>query len=301
MKLSVEQAITKAVMINKPLIIIEGKDDLPIYSELIDNKNNIEIKPIECFDNCSSGCKEIERVVNVINYKYPSKHNIYNYFKGIVDLDTKKYRSEEKKRDGILYLKTYSFENSFVNKKSLSHLIKILTNASEKDLNNNIYDIVIDEINKHIENFHYITIEALKNSVEHSYNGVIGFSSGYEKALLNNRDLNSILEKKQELDAFTKIKNIKPYSILDMHLYCKGKWHLRYFISEASKAIASLTQHCGIKIKKCIYCENEITSKCIYKKQSSMKADDIIKSIKSHVNNAELEYLTIEIENWLSH
>ncbi|MFM4922498.1 hypothetical protein [Aeromonas dhakensis] len=299
MRISIEHAITKAVMIGKPLIIVEGKDDLPIYNALMDGRDNLEIKPIECFDSCSSGCKEIERVVDNINSKYPAKHKVYNYFKGIVDLDAKKYRKEVCNKEGILYLNTYSFENSLVNKKSLSHLIKLLTNASEKDLNDIVFDIVIEKINENLNPFYYITLEALKNAVEPSYIGVIGFSSGYEKTLLNKDELRSVLSKTQSLDTFAEQQNINIRSILDMHSYCKGKWHLRYFIQEASKAVSTLAPNCGMKIKKCVYCENEIISKCIYKKQSSMKADDIIKAIKNNVDNAELAYLKAEIEQWL--
>ncbi|WP_221887353.1 hypothetical protein, partial [Vibrio cholerae] len=61
--------------------------------------------------------------------------------------------------------------------------VKLLTSASAKELDQKLTKKVLDLINQQFIDFYYICLEALRNSVEDNYQGLIGFSQGYDRLL----------------------------------------------------------------------------------------------------------------------
>ncbi|MEZ9422490.1 hypothetical protein AB4186_03435 [Vibrio lentus] len=296
MQITFQSAVTNAVMNKKSLIVVEGKDDIGIYSDLlIDKINSFNIKPIEYFKNCSPGCKEIEDQIDFINEVYPEGHKVYNFFKGIIDRDTKPFRGDSCNKLGAFYLNTYSFENSFVTENSIITTVKLLTSTSAEQLDQKLTNKVLALINQQFVDFYYICLEALKNAVEDNYDGLIGFSQGYDR-LLYDQDMKDQLElKKSDLDVFATQHGINSDCILNMKSYCKGKWHLRYFLASVQRFIANLYEFCGTELSKCPYCEIGDNDRCLYKPSTTMNVEHIIKSIKSNISNADLNILRVEL------
>ncbi|WP_422840742.1 hypothetical protein [Aeromonas veronii] len=296
MQISLHQAVINAVMTKKPLIIVEGKDDLSIYHDLLNsNARNFNIKPIECFKDCSPGCKEIEDQVSEINKKYDSGHKIYSFFRGIVDRDAKKFRNELHNKNGLIYLRSYSFENSFVTRKSILSTVKLLTSVSNEQLTLKITDKMLEQINNQFIDFYYICLEAFKNAVVNDYEGLVGFSQGYER-LLHDKEMKKSLElRKPDLDLFARENGITSDCIINMKDYCKGKWHLKYFLSSIQNFINVLQDCCGKQIPICPYCEVNNYDRCLYKPSINMNIDHVIKAIKNNIENADLDYLREEL------
>jgi hypothetical protein len=256
MRIDFHDAVKSAVMTKRPLIVVEGKDDLSIYIDLINgNSSKYNIKPIEYFKNCNPGCSEIENKVTYLNSKYRDEHIAYKYFKGIVDSDAKPFRSEMNVRAGVLYLNTYSFENCFVTEKSIIETIKTLTSVSKEQLNLQLTTKIIDLINTKVEEFYYITLEALRNAVEEDYNSLLGFSDGYERFLYDANQKLLLEARYSDLDAFAQRHNISNGSILHMKKFCKGKWHLHFFLKSLLHFLRELHQACGQDITQCPLCE----------------------------------------------
>jgi hypothetical protein len=296
MKISLSSAITNAVMNKKPLVIVEGKDDLGIYCELINGiDEHFNIKPIEYFKDCSPGCKEIERKITEINSIYPTGHKAYSFFKGIVDRDTKYFRGELLARDGILYLDSYSFESEFVSESSIIDTVKLLTAASHEQLNIKLSQKLLDLINEQFTDFYYIALEALKNAVIDGYQGLVGFSDGYEQMLNAPNMKEALKNKRTDLDLFASSMNIAPNGIISMKSYCKGKWHLRYFLSSVQNLISGIHAYCGRDLSSCPYCEVGEHHKCLYKPAMKMNIEHVIKAVKNNLNNADLDYIKVEI------
>jgi hypothetical protein len=296
MKVEFHNAVKSAYMTRKPLIIVEGKDDLSIYDDLINNTSRkYNIKPIEYFKNCSSGCAEIESRVSYINQKYVDGHLVYKYFKGIVDSDVKPFRNEKDERSGILYLNSYSFENSFVTDKSIIHIIKLLTSITQKEstaaLSNNIIDLINDQLN----NFYYITLEALKNAVVTDYDSLLGFSDGYEMFLHDPTKASLLNEKHQELDLFAQQLSLSNNCVIQMKHFCKGKWHLHFFLKSILSFINGLHLACGQELVQCPLCEIGEQEKCLYKKKIDMNVGQLIHSVKNKIENSDLEYVKTEV------
>ncbi|UKA28044.1 DUF4435 domain-containing protein [Photobacterium damselae] len=296
MQISLHSAVTNAVMTRKPLIIVEGKDDLSIYHDLLADKSKIfNIKPIEYFKSCSPGCKEIEDQVSLINNKYTNGHKVYNFFKGIVDRDAKPFRNELSEKEGIFYLNTYSFENSFVTENSIITTVKLLTSVSTEQLNEKLTNKVLELINQQFIDFYYICLEALKNAVIDDYKGLVGFSHGYERLLYDPKMKAKLEQRKIELDMFANKYDINYDCILNMKSYCKGKWHLKYFLTSVQKFISDLYAYCGSDLSICPYCEIGEHARCLYKPATTMNVEHIIKSIKNNIENAELSELREEL------
>lgn len=298
MRLDFHSAIKKAVMTKRPLIVVEGKDDLGIYYDLLNREENkFNIKPIEYFKGCGSGCNEIEKQVHEINKKYEKHHRAYGYFKGIVDSDAKPYRNEKVERSGILYLETYSFENSFVTNQSILETVKLITSVSNEQLDIKLSNKMIDLINTKVSEFYYITLEALKNAVVEEYDSLLGFSDGYERFLHDKVKKDALKEKYPELDEFAKEHNIYNKDIMDMKKFCKGKWHLHFFLKSLLHYLQDLHLACGNELKQCPLCEAGNDKSCLYKKNIDMTVAQLISVIKGKIENSNLEYVKQALHN----
>ncbi len=290
MKLSLHDAIINAVMVKEPLVVVEGKDDLPIYTKLAGTiSGNINVKPIQYFKGCSSGCSEIERKIEEVNNIYSHEHKAYDYFLGVVDRDAKEFRGEIKNYDGIFYLDTYSFENSFVSKNTLLSMVENITSLTESELTGDLSESLLNEINSSLTDFYYVTLEALKNSVETNYEGLIGFSDAYETALKNPNIKIQLLNKREGLDIFANEKNLSCDCILNFSHFCKGKWHLKYFLTEIKKYAKNLHSLCGVHLEQCPYCKINDYSNCLYKVKSNIDVSHMITFMKSDLDNADFE------------
>ena len=296
MRLPFDKAVNMAFMQKRPLIVVEGKDDLPIYTDIANSiHNNFNVKPIQYYQECSSGCKQIEIKIELLNNKYPPDHKIFSYVLGIVDKDTKEFRNEIKTYNSLHYLNYYSFENHFVSKNSLLHILKHLTSVSSDLLNDNIAQKVINEINSSVYKFYYVTLEALKNAIEPNYNGLIGFSDGYESALNNIKIKKKLIEKYSELDIFAQKLKIQTLNIMEFGSFCKGKWHLSYFIREIQNIVKDISKHCGNEIDICPYCEINDLDNCLYKIKSKSDVNELIRIVKNNLENAELSCVISKI------
>lgn len=296
MRLTVNRGIMNAKMTKRPLIIVEGKDDLPIYIELAKQVNNkFQVKPIEYFKGCAPGCTTIERKVEEINEIYSSGHDVYNSFIGIVDRDAKEFRHEFKNLNGLFYLKTYSFENTFVTKNSLLNTVRYLTSATTNELNNTLAEVLLSKINNGPIDFYYATLEALKNATETAYIGLVGFSDGYDEAIYNSSLIAGIQTRKSDLDNFAFENGLSNNCIINMNTFCKGKWHLKYYIRSICKYTENIHELCGEGLTKCTYCEVNNTANCLYKIKKKIDPTHIISIITSDLKNSDLDYVKVEL------
>jgi hypothetical protein len=293
MQLGFHDAIKQAVMTKKPLVVVEGRDDLSIYTELInDLTKKFNVKPIEYFKLCSSGCEEIEKKITLINQIYPNaNHQVYNYFKGIVDRDAKSFRNEINERAGILYLNSYSFENSFVTEESLFYVIKLLTSISQSEINKALVHKTLSIVNGDIQKFYYATLEALKNAVEPEYISLLGFSESYERVFHDTDFANALEAKYGELDLFAEEHGLEQMCILEMKTFCKGKWHLSFFLKSILRCIDQLYLSCGTDLVKCPLCQEGVSTQCLYKKKHDFQLGQLINVVKRTINNCDLGYV----------
>lgn len=301
MRLAFDKAVIMAVMQKCPLIVVEGKDDLPIYVDIAKTiRNDISVKPIQYYKECSPGCNQIETRFESLNNKYSPGHKVFSYVLGVVDRDAKAFRNEIKTYHGLHYLNWYSFENHFVNKNSLLSVLKHLTSVTSDMLNDNLSNQVLTKINISINKFYYATLEALKNAVDPNYDALIGFSGGYESAFKNPLIKNKLVERRASLDVFAQGLGIQTTNILEFSSFCKGKWHLRYFINEIQNIVVGIHEDCGTKFDICPYCEIDDSDNCLYKVKNKSDVSELIKIIKGNLGNAEFSCISSRIESLAS-
>lgn len=139
-----------------------------------------------------------------------------------------------------------------------------------------------------------MTLEALKNAVDTDYQGLIGFSDGYDAALKNSNVLSELKERQSDLDQFAENHSLFGNCIFSLGHFCKGKWHLQYFINEVKKCAQHLYESCGETFPRCLYCEIEKKDSCLYKVKFNTDTSHMTKFLKGDLSNANLDYLKHE-------
>jgi hypothetical protein len=288
MKLAFDKAVNMAYMQKRPMVVVEGKDDLSIYMRIANEiKDNITVRPIQYYKNCSAGCNQIEKEFKKLNDQYSNDHEVYKYTLGVMDRDAKGFRGELKAYTGIYYLDFYSLENCFVSLKSLLHVFAYLTHVTPDILDDKLCSYILEKINYSKDNFYYATLEALKNAVDSSYDALIGFSGGYEESLKNPNLNKKLVEKSADLDAFAMDINIQNECILNFGNFCKGKWHLKYFLNEIKRIADDSFRDCGKSLAQCTYCEIDDKKNCLYRVKTKPDVNQITNVVKDKLENGE--------------
>ena len=159
-------------------------------------------------------------------------------------------------------------------------------------ISDEVITIVMDGFNEIRNNLFYIALEALKARCDSSYTAVVSCDTKPETLYQDNRILQSVLSKQQELDSFATQKNISLST--DIRQLIKGKIYLYAFVMNAYENIKKLSINCREKIiEQCDYCANERFEKCKWKIVEELKRSDYItKMIRININNEpEITYI----------
>lgn len=245
-----DEIVNIAIMEEKLAIIVEGKDDFPIYDDLFRCKGlDLEIYVAEelSFETekdeteedeliASGGCYHVMRSITTIEDKSNiSKENLKRYVLGIIDLDVRQYRCDLPKNELIFILDRYSIENYFVNIDSCKFLIKKYTNVPKSYLTDSWIDRYFENIkNTLIDDIFFIVVEAIRNAVlpKDSYEnkGIIKFEPDSAERYINDPSIIQYLkDNKDNLERFCIEKSIQK-SWESMLVICKGKWLLHWFL-----------------------------------------------------------------------
>lgn len=268
---SIASLISRARLEEKPLIIVEGKDDLYIYESFIQKANiKASIRAIETIPGYGEGCTQVKKFIEDAQDEIKKTKENELFLLGIIDRDASYFRKEIKKRTKCLFvLKAYSFESHFVSKNHINYALnRFLTSTS--DINNEIVDYIYRGFEDNIEMLYYLSLEALKNACNRKYSGLIGFGVNYGYISNNQQIVSEVLLKKEKLDKYSELRKI-PY--LDLTII-KGKWLLDMFIEKMLERIKFLSKHCihddliNGQVR-CSFCANGIPDKCSWTPKKS--------------------------------
>jgi hypothetical protein len=287
--------VNKAKMGKKPILIVEGTDDVKKMNLIKQSKElshkEIEVISIGTFEEFYNK-KGAEYVIDFIK-KTESHYGIDNclgYILGIVDRDSICYRRKETKENELLYvLDYYSIENFYVNKevieKTLNKII-IEPDLITNDIIENIYQEIINEI---IDKLYYVSLEALKKSCQSDYPAIIGYK--YDKVdEIIEKNKNELQSKINELNKFAKELNIGKDEH-SLYIIVKGKWLISTFCDIYFKKIKELEKKCKYnKIKQCNNCIiDEISEPCLYKpRKNKLNSNDLKEKIYELVDLSSL-------------
>lgn len=293
----------------RPLIVVEGKDDICFYDEISNiSDKKTKITAVENIKGYTEGCTGIEKLIVDVQEILEEEEINEKFFLAIIDADVKRYRNEEIDLKGLLTLKYYSYESHFITPFVASKLIQQFSNINTELINEKLHTFLMSNFeDEAISDFFYPSLEALKNSIESDYIGLIGYgkipsSDPEEKVtcdlIVKNEVLkNSILAKNEELENFASSLNISK-NYINLLKICKGKWILDYFIDKIIEKFNKAKTACADKsISQCQYCENSDYDKCLYKPNVILNKKTVGGLILKYLDKEEIKYIIDRFKN----
>lgn len=273
-------------------VIVEGQDDIPIYShQALYSKNSkkIQVIPVEIIkknktDFYLSGCTG---VIDFNNDVLKREEIIYGNKKlkdmciCIIDKDVRFHRDEIEEDGALCLLNRYSYENYCVERKLLLSFIKYYTyNKMLSDANKDIYKKFF-LFNKDKENPIYILylahLEALKKALDDKYECLETFGTPftYYDSKDSTERLEKLFDKKESLEKFGLDMGII-YNYKSLKKYIKGKWLIKAISKVVSERLKELKILCrDSQINQCIMCGSKKYDGCLYRVEKDIKIKDV--------------------------
>ncbi len=293
----IDELLNEAIMTSIPILIVEGIDDISIYSKLANKVPfDVEVYAVENIEGYGEGCSHVIKAIKELNRLPNSNHNLSNHILGIIDKDVRDFRGELPEVEPILVLNYYSIESHFVSKTIIKHILTLCTKANKELITDDLCELIMDEIEIKLIDLYYFSLESLKNAIEPDYeeNFSYSFSCGRIKDS-NTREL--VLSKKDELDIFAVDMGVIP--CLDtLKCITKGKWLIDVFSSELICSINNLKNQCKEnRISSCKSCVTEAYDKCLYRIKDGFTKGAIKSLSLSNINGSEFDYIVDAITN----
>ncbi|MEL0577510.1 DUF4435 domain-containing protein [Pectobacterium punjabense] len=296
MKYEIGEVLNQAIMTNSISLIVEGTDDIKIYEALAINLGKtVAVFPIGCVEGYSPGCGHVVPAMNEVREMPEGDREYSKYILGIIDKDVKDFRMEIPLNPLILTLKYYSLESHFINESVIKDVLIMNTKTPESLLSDDFIGGVFNELAEGSENLFLLTLEALKCSLDSSYeaNFQYGFSEG---RIFSIEDQRKILEKKDSLLYFADSIGLTG-SMQDLKTVTKGKWLIHYVSHKLSEICTTLHTSCGNPPQsQCIICETggELNN-CLYRLKEGVTAKTFKNSIFGNLKSTDLEYVKSRI------
>lgn len=298
MTYEIDEILNEAVMTGVPSIIVEGVDDICIYSEIAKENTPfaVEVYAVEHVSGFGQGCEEVLRAISEIEDIQSSKHKTSDYVLGIIDKDVRDFRGETPESEAVLMLKHYSIESHFVSQTIVQHALKACTRSSHEMITDELCSFIMREIEGRLLRLYYFSLEALKKSLVRGYDAAFCYSYGYGR-LKDEKARELISSKRQELDSFAADQNIEQ-SITSLKRIARGKWLIDVFAEELVLCINDLQGLCKDSvIESCRSCLNLAFEKCLYKVREGINKNTIKTIALSNISGPEFLYIAQRISS----
>lgn len=301
LKYDLFEIMASAIMLN-PVVIVEGKDDYQIYSNIIKLiHKKIDVYQVNQFENYSAGCENVIDCIRILQDKFAEREDNVHKLLGIIDRDSRIYRNTlPSNLLGLFVTKFYSIETYFVSSNVLKGLISKMTYVTEEDVNDELVEIINREFDILADELYVISLEALKNACTLEYNALVSYETAEASVVSkNSREylMNSLLVKNEALSEFAAEKNV---SKSDLKLIAKGKWYLYAVAYVATKVITGFKKSCEIgEIQQCKSCVVGNFNDCLLnRKQSNYSVESVRNMMMEVIDLRELSDL-VEVLNSL--
>jgi len=270
----------------KPYIIVEGKDDIQFYENIVENigKDYI-VKPVGRYKDASN-CKAVIEWMQELD-EVLDKYEHRQYFLGIIDGDARRYRDDFLVENSLLYiLKYYSWESYFIGQEVVAQSIKNFLKTRRlltEELVNHLY---INYIEIHL--LHELWLCGLKR-LQDIENKKCNQDNSINRLDKDKKFIEELRSLERELSLFATELGIE-YSDETLLEITKGKWALSFFIKKYLQALKELPTLCkNGTIKTCDYCEEQSFENCLYELKANYREEHIRADI---INLTDLTSLT---------
>jgi len=285
-----DELLGLAMIMNTPIVIVEGYDDVPIYERLSAAASiDCEVYASENILRNKAGCEGV--IENVGDIRDAADGiPIEKYILGIIDRDARFYRNDIPADPAILILKYYSIESHFANSESIQYVIPKVTRATAKLMSEDLHCEINAEITSRLMFLYLVSLEALKNACEKNYEASFGYGHSIQ-SILKQKLHESLEAKREDLIVFGGSLGLTS-SWEDLLRICKGKWLLEMFTDELYNYIKDLPGLCkAAKVSQCQFCAKGELSKCLYKNPVFFSADIMRNHFFHNLECGELTYI----------
>jgi len=266
----------------KPYILVEGKDDIAFYENIIESigKDYI-VKPIGRYKN-SSNCIAVIEFMQELN-EVLDKDEYRQYFLGIIDGDARKQRNELPSENSLLYiLQYYSWESYFISqevvKKSIKNFLKTRT-------------LLTDEVIEHLYKEYieqYLFNELWLCGLKRLRDGETDKECNQDNSINRlDKDKKFFIELKKlenDLSDFADKNGVKLSHEILLEI-TKGKWALDFFVKKYLQLLKKLPNLCKKgEIIPCDYCEEKDFENCLYELNVHYREEHIRASISNLID-----------------
>ncbi|WP_156001833.1 DUF4435 domain-containing protein [Saprospira grandis] len=274
----IHECLAAAIMAGSPTILIEGKDDEEVYTNISNELGlTLEFLPIDFVDTTGYGvlgnCDQLVASLRDLDNSCKDPKWI-KFIGGVIDLDSRSFANQISRPPRNLYiLKMYSIESYFVNQESF---IAVFNSLNSAPISNALKDSYYNDFNSFFapveEELFWVATEALQNvcganpSPEITY-GVDFSFKGYMQAPSVNpkrQIVDRIQAKKEALRSW--LNNAFSTAVIQKQLIIKGKWWLSVFLDIIVEYAKKLEADCSFAPSgPCRYCAIEDKGNCQFK------------------------------------
>ena len=289
-KYEADEILNLAIMSKTPYVIVEGVNDIRIY-EGIANSADVpcEIYSVDMLEGLAGGNDGVIQALGIIeSLSMPTGKSVDQFVMGVIDRDARYYRGEMPELASIFSLNVYSIESHFVSKFSIKPAIDRLTRipaTTEIDV-----ESIYSRIEGKIFDVYYFSLDALKNSVDQSYQSIVSFSSNAGRRK-NETTIVELHSKKDELDAFA--NNLHLTSNIDsLRKFVKGKWLLIAYAEELFAEIEQLVDRCkSSSILKCRMCNFDNKAPCLFQLRDGLSKNSLYSILQDFFEVPDFDYI----------
>lgn len=257
----------------KPYIIVEGKDDIQFYENIVESiDRDYIVKPVGRYKDTSNCTAVIEWMQELDEVLDKDEHR--QYFLGIIDGDARKQRGDFPQENSLLYiLQYYSWESYFIGQEVVSKSIKNFVKTRRLLTNTTIDDLY----KEHIENylFNELWLCGLKRLRDKDSDNECNQDNSINRLDKDNTFIEELKELENELSQFALKNDIERSSEILLEI-TKGKWALSFFVKKYLQALKELPTLCkNGEIKSCDYCEKQDFDNCLYALKANYREEHI--------------------------
>ncbi|MHC5131844.1 DUF4435 domain-containing protein [Pseudomonas glycinis] len=296
LKLQAVELLKAAMMGERPLVIVEGFDDIRLYESFAKQAEvTCQIIASENILTEKEGCEGVISNIDVIEL-VAGNTDISKHVVGIIDRDARYFRNDMPASPAILTLDLYSIESHFVGEETIRRILSSVLNVSDELLHKTDTNQIFRDIVNRLMGVYEVSLEALKKSCVRGYSAEIGYADKVRSVFLNGAYA-KIMAKQPALEQFASTLNIAR-DWQNLTLICKGKWLLDLFCDYLHDYISNLPQMCASgHLVQCQYCSGGNNKKCLYRWRENFQSAHLRGLARGYVDLPDFAYIKARLKS----
>lgn len=296
----ISEMLAIAVMMEEPLLIVEGMDDVEFYKKI--SRDKVKVRCSEVVKDANGrpykpGCDGVIQIVKDVQEELWRDERLEKLLLGIVDADYRRFLGEDyPEYKGLFVLKYYSYESHFFTDASITNFISAVTSVRSSEITDEILVIAKQGIEATTRDLYYVGLEALRGKKKEQ-ESIVSYDMKPEAIYEKNGStavIEQVLARKEQLDNFAERNRIT----FDDHLYIiRGKWLLYMVAKSVYDNIGKIKEQCGeAVIEQCDFCRQGMKEKCVWGKKMELKRGQLVHYfIYNNLMEPEIDYVKEKI------